>query len=730
MPGSVETRHVETLHVETPRVKTLLAAMTLEEKIGQLTMASGEMVGGRLGVTPSVAEAIAAGHVGSLLNLWGPLSVREVQRLALERSRLKIPLFFSFDVLHGHRTVFPIPLGEAAAFSPDLWERTARAAAREAARDGISLSYAPMLDLARDPRWGRMAEGPGEDPWVGSRFAEAKVRGFQGDDLATAGGVAATAKHMGAYGAVTAGRDYASIDISERSLRELHLPAFKAAVDAGVAAVMAAFPDIAGVPATGNARLLRDILRGEWGFDGIVVSDYGAVAELVAHGVAADIAEAAALALKAGVDIDMTSKAYPLGLPVALARGLVSMDEIDAAVSRVLRFKERLGLFEDPYRGLADGAGTVAPVEPPLDRDLAREAARRSIVLLTNDGVLPLAREAGRIALIGPFAAAASEMLGPWTGAGHAAESITIADGLSAALPEAAISVVAGVSIDGPDGAGIAKAVETARLADAVVLCLGEAADMSGEAASRARVDLPGCQRELAEAVLALGKPVVAVLFSGRPLILPWLVARAAAVVAAWFPGHEAGHAVADVLTGAFNPVGRLPLSWPYDVGQIPIFYAERPTGRPVDAANRYTSKYLDVPTTPQFPFGHGLSYTRFTLGEPRPTSPVMKRGDQIFVEVEVTNEGQVAGEETLFLFIHDVVASIARPVLELKDVAKISLLPGASGTARLALTGEALTFPGLDLAPAFEAGDIALFVGVSADRAHLRRTTIRLIDP
>ena len=723
MPGDVETLHVE----------TLLAAMTLEEKIGQLTMASGEMVAGRLGVTPSVAEAIAAGHLGSLLNLWGQASVREVQRLAVERSRLKIPLFFSFDVLHGHKTVFPIPLGEAAAFSPDLWERTARAAAREAALDGISLTYAPMLDLARDPRWGRMAEGPGEDPWVGSRFAEAKVRGFQGGNLASAGGVAATAKHMGAYGAVTAGRDYAAIDISERSLRELHLPAFRAAVDAGVAAVMAAFPDIAGVPATGNARLLRDILRGEWGFDGVVVSDYGAVAELVAHGVAADIAEAAALALRAGVDIDMTSKAYPLGLPVALARGQVSMDEIDAAVSRVLRLKERLGLFADPYRGLAAGAGAVAPTDPPIDspidRDLAREAARRSIVLLTNDGVLPLAREAGRIALVGPLAAAAGAMLGPWMGAGDVAESVTIADGLSAALPGCEIAVVAGVSIDGTDATGIAEAVETAGSADVVVLCLGEAADMSGEAASRARVDLPGCQRELAEAVLALGKPVVAVLIAGRPLILPWLVARASAVVAAWFPGHEAGHAIADVLTGAFNPVGRLPLSWPYDVGQIPIFYAERPTGRPVDAANRYTSKYLDVPTTPQFPFGHGLSYTRFTLGELRPTSPIMKRGDRIFVEVEVTNEGRVAGEETLFLFIHDVVASIARPVLELKDVAKISLAPGASGLVRLALTSDALTFPGLDLAPTFEAGEIELFVGKSADRAHLRRTTIRLID-
>ncbi|POR52559.1 glycoside hydrolase family 3 N-terminal domain-containing protein [Bosea psychrotolerans] len=701
-------------------IEALLAAMTLEEKIGQLTMAEGS----GHGTTRDVQSAIREGRLGSLLNVHGSEIVRELQRLAIEETRLEIPLLFGLDVLHGHRTIFPIPLAEAAAFDPPLWEATARAAAAEASRDGIMLTFAPMLDLARDPRWGRIAESPGEDPLLGSRFASAKVRGFQGRSLSDPTSLAATAKHIGAYGAVTAGREYASGDLSERTLLELHLPAFKAAADAGVAAIMAAFTDIAGVPAHANVTLLRKTLRCAWGFEGVVISDYGAVAELVPHGVAADLAEAAALALTAGIDIDMMGDAYRRGLPAALARGLVGLEAVDAAVMRVLRLKERLGLFDEPYRGLSRDA----PADDGLGRDLAREAARRSIVLLTNDGVLPLPPGLRRIAVVGPLADAARAMLGPWAAIGEGTDATTIADGLRLALPDCVVDVSAGVSIAGSDTHGIADACRIAETADIVVLCLGEDETMSGEAGSRAHPELPGAQRILAEAILDLGKPVVALIASGRPLIVPWLVERASAVLATWFLGQEAGHAIADVLIGAANPSGRLPVSWPRDVGQIPIFYAERPTGRPEIAANRFTSKYLDVPATPQFPFGHGLSYSRFVLSGLRSTTTEIRRGQHIEIAVDVTNEGPVAGEETVLFFIHDPVASVARPLLELKDFAKIRLRPGERGTVTFTLTSEAFIFAGRSLAPVLEVGEIELFVGKSADRGSLLRTSIRVI--
>lgn len=694
--------------------------MTLEEKIGQLSMAEGS----GHGTTRDVQSAIRQGNLGSLFNVHGSGIVRELQRLAIEETRLAIPLLFGLDVLHGHRTIFPIPLAEAAAFDPTLWEATARAAAAEASRDGIMLTFAPMLDLARDPRWGRIAESPGEDPLVGSRFAAAKVRGFQGRSLSDPTSLAATAKHIGAYGAVTAGREYASSDLSERTLLELHLPAFKAAADAGVAAVMAAFTDIAGVPAHANVTLLREILRRAWGFDGVVISDYGAVAELVPRGVAADLAEAAALALTAGVDIDMMGNAYRRGLPGALARGLVGLEAVDAAVMRVLRLKERLGLFDEPYRGLSRDA----PADDGPGRGLAREAARRSIVLLTNDGVLPLPRGLRRIAVVGPLAAAARPMLGPWAAIGDGTAATTIADGLRQALPDCVVDVSGGVSIAGSDTNGIADACRIAETADVVVLCLGEDETMSGEAGSRAHPELPGAQRTLAEVMLDLGKPVIALIASGRPLIVPWLVERASAVLATWFLGHEAGHAIADVLIGAANPSGRLPVSWPRDVGQIPIFYAERPTGRPEIAANRFTSKYLDMPATPQFPFGHGLSYCRFVLSGLRSTTTEIRRGQHLEIAVDVTNEGPLAGEETVLFFIHDPVASVARPLLELKDFAKIRLMPGERGTVTFNLTSEAFIFPGRSLAPVLEVGEIELFVGKSADRDSLVRTSIRVI--
>ncbi|MBV8663890.1 MAG: glycoside hydrolase family 3 C-terminal domain-containing protein [Hyphomicrobiales bacterium] len=700
------------------RIDTLLEAMTVEEKIGQLNMvASSHAVTGP-GELRNVAEGVRAGRIGALLNLWGADEMEAVQRLAVDESRLRIPLLLGLDVIHGHRTIFPVPLAEACLFDPVLWERTARAAAEEAAMDGVAMTFAPMLDVARDPRWGRIAESPGEDPWVASQVAAAKTRGFQGDDLAAPDSVAATAKHFCAYGAVTAGREYASVDVSERTLHEVYLPPFAAAVAAGTAAIMPAFNDIAGTPMTAHAPLLQGWLRARLGFDGVLISDYNAIAELLNHGVAADIVEAAALALKAGVDIDMTSGAYVSGLPEALRRGLVDMADIDVSVLRVLQLKERLGLFDDPYRRGAAGA-PAAGHGASERRELAREVGRRSIVLLTHArDVLPISPEVRRIALVGPLAAAGPEMVGPWALAAPAEQAVSIREGLEAALPGRRIDSAPGVDIAGDDTRGIPAAVDLCRNADLVVLCLGEAAAMSGEAASRADLGLPGRQRALADAVLDLGKPVIALLSSGRPLTAPWLFERADAVLATWFLGGEAGHAIADVLTGKFNPTGKLPVTWPRHVGQAPIFFSQRSSGRPEEAGVRYTSTYLDVPATPQFPFGHGLSYSRFSLHDLRCEPRRLKAGETVEISATIHNDSLVDGEATVFLFVRDLVASVARPVLELKGVHKIVLAAGERGHATWRRPVEALAFIGPSFDPVLEPGRFEIHVGQSADPA------------
>jgi beta-glucosidase len=708
------------------RIDALLQKMTLEEKIGQLNMVAASRVVTGPGELHDLHEGIRTGRIGNLLNLWGVDETRAVQRLAVEESRLGIPLLMGLDVIHGHHTIFPVSLAEACLFDPDLWEKTARAAAEEAAEDGVPLTFAPMLDVARDPRWGRIIESPGEDTWVACQMAAAKTRGFQGPDLASPDSVAATAKHLCAYGAVTAGREYASADVSERTLHEIYLPPFAAAVDAGVAAVMPAFIDVAGMAMTANAKLLQGWLRGVIRFEGVLISDYGAVAELLNHGVAADLVEAAALALNAGVDIDMTSGAYVKSLLEALRRGLVTMSAIDASVRRVLELKERLGLFDDPYR-----RGSVAsqPSRAAERRELAREAGRRAIVLMSNRAeILPLSPKIARIAVIGPLAAAPGEMLGSWASAGKPEEVVSIVEGLKAALPQCRIDRAVGVDIQGESTGGIAAALGLCAEAETIVLCLGESAAMSGEAASRTDLGLPGHQRALAEAVLNLGKPVVATISSGRPLTLPWLFERADAVLATWFLGHEAGHAVADVLTGKFNPTGRLPVSWPRDVGQVPIFYNELPSGRPYAPGVHYSSTYLDAPPTPQFPFGHGLSYSRFALTDLRCEPTCVKSGETFEVTVAVHNEGQVDGEATLFLFVRDPVASVARPLLELKGVQKAVLAAGERKDVMWRLPVEDLSFIGQSLSHVVEPGRFEIYVGQSADPAELLNYVIELV--
>lgn len=713
-------------------IPDLLVSMTLEEKIGQLNMvAAGPSVTGPVLASGSEAD-IRAGLIGSLLNLSDAADIAAMQAIAVKESRLGIPLLFGFDVLHGLRTVFPIPLAETASFDPVLWDATARAAATEAAGVGIHLVFAPMLDIARDPRWGRMAESPGEDPFVASQFAKAKVRGFQGDNLGDQTAVAATAKHFCAYGAALAGRDYASVDLSPLLLHEVYLPPFAAAMAEGCAAIMPAFNDLNGVPLTVDGPLLQGWLRRTIGFEGVIISDYHAIAELLNHGVAGDLSEAAIKALRAGVDIDMMSDAYRQGLPLALSRGIIKVEEIDAAVRRVLTLKQQLGLFDHKdlrQTRVGPASQAATPIVPTAaGRDLAREAGRQSIVLLTNNGVLPLSKMLRKIALIGPLAEARADMLGPWALAGHAEDPVTIREGLTEALPQTEILFAPGGTIAGGDSSTIANAQELCREAEIIVLCLGESAAMSGEAASRANPNLPGLQNSLADAVFELGKPVVVVLSCGRPLMLGSVANKASALLATWFLGIEAGHAIADVLTGVFNPSAKLPVTWPREIGQVPIFFAQRPGGRPASPQDPYTSKYLDLPVEPLFPFGHGMGYSRFTIQGLRADKTQFKRTDDMIIEVDVSNEGPMAGEETIFLFVRDLVASVARPLLELKGFAKIALDAGEKGTVYVRLNGEAFTFPGPDLIPVFEPGEFWLYAGSSADQRGLLHSKLQAL--
>lgn len=715
------------------RIDTLLSRMTLPEKLGQLTMtASGYAVTGPV-IAGDSTQAIIDGTIGNLLNMVGAGPVHEMQRLAVERSRLGIPLLIGLDIIHGHRTLFPIPLAEAGIFDDALWERTAREAAREGAAEGLAMTFAPMLDVSRDPRWGRTAEGPGEDPWLNARIGQAKVRGFQGTDLSSAESLAACAKHFVAYGPVTAGREYAAVDISERTLREVHLPGFAAAIRAGVATLMPAFTDLNGVPMTAHIPLLRGWLRGEMGFDGVIVSDYNAIAELIKHGVAADLVDAAVLALQAGVDIDMMGDAYRKGLPIALEQGRVTIEEIDASVRRVLRLKERLGLFDDPYRRGA----TPEPAALIAERQaLARDVGAKAVVLLRNElngerEALPLPAAAKALAVIGPLADASTEMKGPWWGAGEHEPAVSVLAGLRAALPHTDLRHAPGVAIESSDDSGIAAAVALCDGADAVLLCLGERATMSGEAASRATPALPGRQQALAEAVTAraraLGIPVVAIVFSGRPLVVPWLAEHADALLAAWFLGKQAGHAIADVVTGRVSPSGRTPMSWPRAVGQMPIYFGQRPTGRPMNPADYYTSKYQDVDNTPLYAFGHGLTYGRFRYDALQVEPLRLCEQDTLTINVRLRNEGAREAEETVFLFVRDKLSRVTRPLLELKGYAKLRLMPGETGAVTLELAAAELRHLGPDLQPVFEAGEVEILVGPSAEPTRLLRQTIEL---
>ncbi len=693
------------------RITHLLARMTLAEKLGQLQQLDGEANGN---FRPEHLELVRKGLLGSTLNVRGAQRTNQLQRVAIEESRLKIPLLFGFDVIHGYRTVFPIPLGEAATWDPAAVELSAAIAAKESRSAGVHWTFAPMVDIARDARWGRIAEGSGEDPFLGSVMARARVLGFQGKDFSVNDKVLACAKHWVAYGAAEAGRDYNTTDISERNLREVYFPPFKAAVDAGVGTFMTAFNDLNGVPASANPFILRDVLRGEWKFTGFVVSDYTSVEELMKHGVAADGAEATREALTAGVDMEMVSRLYNKHGGDLIRQRRLSQQAVDEAVRRILRIKFRLGLFERPY--------VDETIEPKVIFNnehvaAARKVAARSIVLLKNEGnVLPLAKSVRSIALIGALANSQKEVLGSWTGDGREQDAVTVLQGIKSKVPQAKINYAKGCEIICDKTDGFDEAVRAARDSDVVIVAVGEAADMSGEAASRSSIDLPGQQLELVKALRASGKPTVVVLMNGRPLTISWLAENSPAILETWFAGTQAGHAIADVLFGDENPGGKLPVTFPRAVGQIPIYYNHMNTGRPPDPNNKYTSKYLDVPWTPQFPFGYGLSYTQFKITNLRLSAPKILRTGKLTVTAEVENAGQRAGDEVVQLYIRDVAASVTRPVKELKGFQRVTLQPGEKRLVTFSLGPEHLGFHNRLMKFVVEPGQFKVMVGPNSE--------------
>jgi beta-glucosidase len=704
------------------RVNALLAQMTLDEKIGQLTLYTTDW--GSTG--PTIREGykndIRSGACGNLFNSHTTLFVRELQKVAVEETRLKIPLLFGFDVIHGYKTIFPIPLGEAASWDLTAIEKSARVASTEATAAGLNWTFAPMVDISRDPRWGRVMEGGGEDPYLGSRIAEARVRGIQGKKIGDTDAMLACVKHFAGYGAPIAGRDYNTVDMGERYFRNFYLPPYEAAVRAGATTVMTSFNDYDGIPASGNKFLLDQILRKEWGFEGFVVTDYTSINEMVYHGVVANEKEAGALALQAGVDMDMQGAVYQRFLKLSLQEGKVTQAQIDEGVRRVLRLKFELGLFEDPYK-FCNEAREKKTLLSAENRSAARDVARKSIVLLKNEKqALPI-KKSQKIALIGPLADNKSELVGSWSGAGNVEDCVSVREGFA---PERTPGTLyaKGCELDGTDKSGFAEAIRVAEQSDVVVVVVGEKAMMSGEATSRTEISLPGVQEDLILELCKTGKPVVVVLMNGRPLAIPRIAENATAILETWWLGTEAGNAIADVLFGRYNPSGKLPMTFPRSVGQVPIFYNEKSTGRPFDPNSKWTSKYIDEANSPQWPFGFGLSYTTFEYKglSATPETVVMRDAPNtqkanIRISVQVKNTGSLAGEEVVQLYVRDLVGSVTRPVKELKGFQKIMLQPGETREVKFTLTEKELGFYRRDMTFGTEPGEYEIMVGGNSEK-------------
>jgi beta-glucosidase len=729
------------------RIDGLLRQMTLEEKVGQLVQCSAGTATGPGSTCGDYRERVARGEIGSLLNVTGAEETNALQRAAVEQSRLKIPLLFGLDVIHGYKTIFPVPLGMASTWDAGLIEQAARVAAREAARDGIRWAFSPMVDIARDARWGRIVEGAGEDPYLGSVIASAYVRGYQGAKLDAPDSIAACAKHFVGYGAATAGRDYSAADMSERTLREIYLPPFEAAVNAGAATVMSAFNSLSGIPASANAMTLTAILRNEWHFPGFVVSDWNAVAELIPIGVANNEAAAARKAISAGVDMDMQSSVYAKSLAELVHAGAVPQSVLDEAVRRVLRVKFALGLFDHPYTPVAPTASQSSLDAGHLE--LARTIAERSLVLLRNapvngSPVLPISSDARTIALIGPLADSAADQMGSWPAKGNAADVVTLKSALAARLRQSGkhFLYAKGTDISTTSEAGFAEAVDFAKQADLVIAALGEqAATMTAEAASRAYLDLPGNQEKLLEALVAVGKPVVLIVFSGRPLALTWAAGHVPAMVEAWYPGLEAGPAIVRTLSGDVNFSGKLTVSMPRTVGQEPLYYNELKTGRPaagIDLAHppetpdeKYVSRYIDERNAPLFPFGYGLSYARFSYshielsGNTISANLLNSGGGQIRVSATVANSGARAGREIVQLYIGQRGTSVVLPVKELKGFRLLDLAPGESKQVEFTVGRDELAFWNIDMRHVVEPAEVTVWIGPNSAEGIEGRFTI-----
>jgi beta-glucosidase len=705
---SVNTSHTQNPQNVEQRVNALLVQMTLEEKLGQLQQLDGE---GNGNFRPEHLALIRKGLLGSTLNVRGAQRTNQVQRVAVNESRLKIPVLFGFDVIHGYRTIFPIPLAEASSWDPSLAERSAADAAQEANNAGVRWTFAPMVDIARDPRWGRITEGAGEDPYLGAAFARARVRGFQGADYSAADKILACVKHFVAYGAAEGGRDYNTTDLSENTLREIYFPPFKAAVDAGVGTLMSSFNAINGVPASANPFTLTRVLRQEWKFDGFVVSDYTSVKELINHGLAANEEEAAAAALNAGVDMEMVSRSYNTFGSQLLKQNKLSTATIDEAVRRILRIKFRLGLFDHPY---TDEALEPNSLLRPESIRLAREIAGRSMVLLKNDrDVLPLDKNVGSIAVIGPLADDRRAPLGWWAGDGKEENTVTPWAGIKAKVStQTKVGYAKGCEVKDESTAGFQEAINLAKQSDVAVVFVGELAEMVGEAASRSSLDLPGRQLELVQAIQATGKPTIVVLVNGRPLTIGWVVNNVPAILESWMGGSQSGNAIADILFGDVNPGGKLPVTFPRTVGQVPMYYNHMNTGRPPEAENRYTSKYLDVPWTPLFPFGYGLSYSNFKISNLQLSAPRIEANGKLTVSVEVENVGRRVGDEVVQLYVRDPVATMTRPVKELKGFQRVTLQPGEKRRVEFVLSSEHLGFWNREMRYVVEPGEFRVMVG------------------
>ena len=698
-------------------VELLLARMTLKEKIGQMVLLDCSWEKPILSREKERIEYVRKSRCGNIFNYHTAAYTRKLQKIAVEETRLGIPLLFGYDIIHGYKTMFPISLGESASWDLKAIERSARVSAVEATAGGLHWTFAPMVDIARDPRWGRISEGAGEDTYLACEIARARVRGFQGKDLADASTMLSCAKHFAAYGAAQAGRDYHTVDISERVLREVYLPPFRAAIDAGALSIMTSFNELDGIPATANSFLLKTILRDEWGFDGFVVTDYTSINEMIKHGTAADEYQAGGQALLAGVDMDMQGEVYDKHLEKLVADGIVTEDHIDNAVRNILNIKRKLGLFDDPYR-YCDEEREKKLIYAKPHLKAAYDMACSSFVLLKNDHQLLPLKPSRNIAVIGPLAEAQRDLLGSWQAVGEWENAETVLNGIKRNNAGGKTAYAKGCDIDSDDRSGFAEAVKIARNSDIVVMVLGEAWNMTGEAACRTDIDIPGLQTELLEEIKKTGKPIVIILMNGRPLTLEKESLLADSILEVWLPGLEGGKAAADTIFGKYNPSGKLPVTFPRNVGQIPLHYNMKNTGRPADPAKpdfKYASRYIDSPNDPLYPFGFGLSYTKFTYSELKLNSRTLKPGGKITVTTTVKNTGDHDGEEVVQLYIRDLVASVTRPVKELKGFQKIKLKKGESRRIVFAIGHEQLQFLRRDMTWGTEAGQFEVFVGTNS---------------